>query len=1437
MDQTGRTAPLLLVLLLLLQCFAAVTVSANPTGGMVGTFDGGNAAPTITVTGGQIDNTSLGIEVPRNVTFDSASFLINAKDEVNSPGQVYIDIGQDGIKEWAYEGAGYGDLGHQSSFFNGNTSADMFSTGSVSSPPLFLPFAASIALAELNASFAPEVNGGLMAVGAVTDYTSGDTDNDTLPEIAVLSRDSSVTGFNAGVLVIDWTAAGLNASSWVQTCAGATEVDLGDFNGDGHEDVVTFAYGADLACVHFTNPNTSAIGSAQPLALYTSSIAGAVGDFNLDGHADVVSIHSGGQFVVRTYSDKTSSFGANQTHTIDMNNTATPATLMYLTAGAFGSNNSTFSVVVTDLFSHSTPIGWVNGSGITESPHHFDGIGSQPITGDIDSDGDIDFLGQNPQGYTIALNTGLKWNTTNVLATNELATASALINASVFDHDGDGTNSLIVPKPDATDGNAQSLEGNLTVYALNSTAIGSVSAVVQPWSIPTNAQPVDMNGDGLMEHVVAAGESTLGLFIGAWHQVAMDVDNDGQSDLEASGYAGHGMYGATPLYIQDPLGNITNALSPLMNALPYTEDGFGVRLSSLSFTFTNTGNGSFNISGMDIGYDADFIVENNPFSAGNLTNIINQQQTAGTGNFVVAIPVHATLNGTFAVSGLVAQYSPGAPNLSLPPTPTVSVIELTSDRVQLEWQDMLDFGEDLIEFEIFRTSVGVPFDLTSAHAVEGNNMTVDGEVVHGETYIYGVRSLHAYGVTSAMSAPLSVTIPYPAPPGAVLGLIVVDTPGDTGGSIDVTWNISIDGAVEYRVYVETQTIEALDGLQAIATLPHSTSIATLTVSTANLGLITIDGDAYYAAVVAFDGYGNATESFASVGPISSLNNSQRSALIEYDLSSTGSSEQEDFSLSALDSLYLNITLSADGTPLSGENLELEIAASGASIKYAGTTDENGTWQAVAVENLAELGGTFTTFFDTATMTIEYLGTAGNATMQPVAAETLIIEGLGILRANIDVSDMVLQLDETGVYNLEVDLSAELPTQNTYLEGLTYSWEQHNASGNVTSSGTIEVKGGQLILSGTANSTDTLALISDPSKSWIIPSINPLVFSFTGGSDDSVNETNETDSNETQNNQTEEPSFPDATLPALIECGTATYAWEGDDTDSTIECIITNPNPFEVFVGFSWITYPTTPPPFTFESSSLTGSGSPPLNISAEGSIQVEFLPVRNGPSDGLFPGIQGVDYVVYITCSEYGGANPCDSMDTSTASTEGELQWTLGEQPEVEQPVATTPTDAKSSTPLLVGSILGILLVVAVIGGVIVLRNNEIEEDDWYTAEEDEEEQSAPVAEKPKESPSRTLGELRSEGRSLADVEAPEERRPSLFDEFTSNSDSEIESYEAVSESVELSFGEEEGTEEAEEPEEPEISTDENGTEWWEDEEGVWWYREEGWEDWAVWED
>ena len=1431
MDDARRTGPFLLVLLLLFQTMAMMPAAANPTGGTVNTFSNGQAQVSVSLIAGTVD-TSLGIEVPRNVTFDSASFVVNAKDEVPTPGQVYIDIGQDGVKEWAFEGTGYGHLGHQQSFITGSTVDSVYSTGYVSSSMIHIPHGASIGSVDLDVNFTSAVAGGLVPTGVVETSASGDIDNDSLPEIAVLSK--SVTGFNSAISTIDWNAStGLNMSSWVATCAGATELSVADFNGDGMDDVVSFDYTSSNACVHFTNSTTASLGAAQLVALNSNSIEASAGDFNQDGKADLISIHSGGIFSLRAFNAKVGSFGANQTYTVEINNTATPTSLLYLTAGYFDTNGSTYSAVVTDFYGHSTPLEWTAGSGISDNPTHFDGMSSKPIAGDIDNDGDIDFIGTNAIGYTIALNTGSQWNTTYVLSTTELASASALNNASFFDHDGDGVTSLVVPRSTGDCNQATGVCGNLSVFDMNSTSIGAQSDALKPWDSPIDADGVDMDGDGVVEHIVAAGNGTYGLFIGPYTTIGMDVNLDGQTDLSASGYSGSAQFSMDPLSIEDPMGNMTSMLAPLMNALPYIEDGFGVRMSTTNFDFTSTTNGTFGLANMDIAYDIDFIVENNPFSAGNLTNIINQQQTAGVGNFVVSLPVNATMSGTFTLSGLIAQYSPGAPNLSLPPTPVVTLTELTSDRVQFEWQDILDFGDDLIGFEVFRTTPGAPFDLTSPYTNPAANMSVDGDVEHGMTYVYGVRSLHAYGVTSNMSAPLTATVPFPAPPAAVAGFTVVDTPSDEGGSLDFMWDISIDGAVEYRVYLETQSIQNLSDLQPIATIVHTTENPTMSLSTADESITTIDGIEYYAAVVAFDGYGNSTSAFSTLGPVVSLNNSQRTAHIEYDLSTSGGFDQDQFGISALDSIHLNITLTSDGVPLADELLYLTIEAMGVDVELSGSTDASGVWQAIAVEDLTELGGPFTTFFDTATMTIDYLGTNGSLTMQPVAPANRSIQGLGLLRADVMVEQTVLELDDAGVFSLEVTLTAELPTQNTYLEGLAYTWEQRDANGNTTSTGVIEVKGGELVLTGTANATDTLFLTSDSTKSWIQPSLNPISFTFIGGPEEP---TNETDDNETTNGtEPTEPTFPDTTLPALINCGTATYAWEDNGTDEAITCTITNPNPFDVFVGFSWKVNPTTLPPFTFESPKPLPGSWPNLIISAEDSTQVEFLPVRNGPSDGLFPGAQGVEYVVYITCSELGGANQCDTMSTPTASTEAELQWTLGEQPEVVQPVDTTPTETKSSAPLVIGSILGVLVLIGGGAAVVLLRNAEEEDDDWYADSTGEEEPE--VVEKPTKPSSKSLDELHSEGKTLDDVEGPKERRPSLFDEFDNNT---VESYDE-SEVAELTehLGEEEEYEEShdEAEEDDGISVDENGTEWWEDEEGVWWYREEGWEDWAVWEE
>ena len=142
--------------------------------------------------------------------------------------------------------------------------------------------------------------------------------------------------------------------------------------------------------------------------------------------------------------------------------------------------------------------------------------------------------------------------------------------------------------------------------------------------------------------------------------------------------------------------------------------------------------------------------------------------------------------------------------------------------------------------------------------------------------------------------------------------------------MDISWNISIDGAVEYQVYIESETIDSIENLTALTIIPHTTTAPTMMLNTTALGITTIDNDGTYVAVVAFDSYGNATTEFSMVGPVVSLNNSLRSAELTYDLSTTGSSENDGFGLSALDSVYLNITLASGDSLLAGESLELRL---------------------------------------------------------------------------------------------------------------------------------------------------------------------------------------------------------------------------------------------------------------------------------------------------------------------------------------------------------------------------------------------------------------------------------------------------------------------------------------------------------------------------------
>jgi hypothetical protein len=203
------------------------------------------------------------------------------------------------------------------------------------------------------------------------------------------------------------------------------------------------------------------------------------------------------------------------------------------------------------------------------------------------------------------------------------------------------------------------------------------------------------------------------------------------------------------------------------------------------------------------------------------------------------------------------------------------------------------------------------------------------------------------------------------------------------------------------------------------------------------------------------------------------------------------------------------------------------------------------------------------------------------------------------------------------------------------------------------------------------------------------------------------------------------------------------------------------------------------------------------------------------------------------------GTDRCSTMTTPSATTEGELQWTLAAQLKVDEPIDADPTETKGGSGALVGGIIAVL-VLGGLGVAFVLLRPRAEDEDWFENSDDDDDdedyeddnQSSPITK-----PSNSLDEINSEDGEISRNESPKERRPSLFDEVDGRG--EIEKFDTHEEEIEEveAEGDAEGDEEESTPEDDGITVDEEGTEWWEDEEGVWWHREDGWEDWVVWED
>ena len=203
---------------------------------------------------------------------------------------------------------------------------------------------------------------------------------------------------------------------------------------------------------------------------------------------------------------------------------------------------------------------------------------------------------------------------------------------------------------------------------------------------------------------------------------------------------------------------------------------------------------------------------------------------------------------------------------NLPPTaPTlVSAVDSPGDEggaIDLSWTPSA--AGDVTEQRVYRgTTMGGPYPVlvttffdnaTSSHTETG--------LTDGTTYYYVVRAFD--GTSESGDSNESSATPVDDPPFAPTGLSAVDSPGDEGGAIDLSWTPSASGDVtEQRIYRGT----SMGGPYPVLVTTFNDNVAN---SHTDTGLT--DGTTYYYVARAFDGTSESGDSNeASATPVDNL---------------------------------------------------------------------------------------------------------------------------------------------------------------------------------------------------------------------------------------------------------------------------------------------------------------------------------------------------------------------------------------------------------------------------------------------------------------------------------------------------------------------------------------------------------------------------------------
>ena len=469
-----------------------------------------------------------------------------------------------------------------------------------------------------------------------------------------------------------------------------------------------------------------------------------------------------------------------------------------------------------------------------------------------------------------------------------------------------------------------------------------------------------------------------------------------------------------------------------------------------------------------------------------------------------------------------------------------------------------------------------------------------------------------------------------------------------------------------------------------------------------------------------------------------------------------------------------------------------------SLTLNGQSDSDGLWVAIDVEDLhdssipqslldysATSDGVVS--IDVSMQAIEIVDTQpfASATATASMGTAITVELAGPL-ASVD-------MDANDAIDINITLLANDSANAAHqasLEGTTILWDAFDAvSENATMSGSETISTGKIRIVSSFANISRIDFTVDTEDRLILGTT-----SFSVTLNEYVVPVQENETNETVTEW-----IPTSIDSVTIACESATIVTNKQASDDPIDCILENPNPFSVDVVVSV----TASPPLFKSPGTVT--------IAANGSETISFVPKYQDP---LWDRQDDVDetkeFTIQILTSspEYdiaGEPLPVSDVVTWTASLH------------VEEPITTDGEDKSSSNGALYGGIGAVVAILAILGYIVYNRRAGADfDDESFYEEEFIEEKEVESVEIPEGKP---LDEF--EDKTISDEpEIIERPGDALISEVSESTDEPVE--EMTEEVIEEEQDDDDG-----------ISTDEFGTEWYEDEVGTWWYREAGVEDWS----